>query len=1035
MPKGMLMKERIIKEARVLLEAGYDGVLGLRRRYGHVGPYLFSSVSELEEMVMEPKYILTKTIRLLLKKSPTLRLGAVTRGCDVRAVRELERLGVIDSGRVAFIGMDCSLEQASECNCEKPIYRTQTCSGCWKCVEICKEGAIEKINTCPIVAPSEYNAELSKRKAVYIPFAQAVPLKATRDEAHCLSLLGVMDCKGCTRTCLADAVKHDDQAVERELEVGAVILSPGFKAFDPTSFDTYAYSKLPNVATAMEFERMLSASGPTMGHLARPSDHRAPRRIAWLQCVGSRDIQHCDHGYCSGVCCMYAIKEAVIAKEHAEGGLDTTIFFMDMRTHGKDFEKYYNRAREEHGVRFVRSRVHSVESVAGTDDLEISYVTEDGRMESEVFDMVVLSVGIEASRAARDLADRLDLTLNENEFCQTSSFEPVASSRPGVFVCGAFQAPKDIPQSVMEASAASSAAGRLLAPARGTLVREKVSPPQVNVVGERPRIGVFVCNCGINISGVVDVPAVREYARTLPFVEYVTDNLYTCSQDTQLGMKDVILENGLNRIVVAACTPRTHEPLFQETLVEAGLNKYLFEMANIRNQDSWVHSADPAMATEKAKDLVRMAVAKVSLLEPLQESELSVTQSALVIGGGVAGMIAARDIADQGYPVHLVEQSDRLGGQALSLYQTWRGEGVQSYVAGLAETVGSHPGVTVHLSSKVQQVEGFVGNFKTTVVGNGDSQVLEHGVAIVATGAREWRPDVYGYGSDPRIVTHQELDRKLMAGDPALGKVNTAVFIQCVGSREPERPYCSRVCCTHSAESALELKKLQPEAEVYVLYRDFRTYGEREAVYLEARRQGVVFIRFDLDDRPRVDVVDGKVRVTVTDHVLGRPVTLSPDLVALATAIVPSETDALSQFFKVPVNEEGFFIEAHAKLRPVEFATDGVYLCGMAHYPKPIDESIAQAQAAASRAATILARQTIQFSGTVAFTSQVLCSACGTCVSVCPYSAPRFNDKGKAEINPALCKGCGLCVASCRSGAIRLRGFDDVQIFTVIDSL
>jgi heterodisulfide reductase subunit A-like polyferredoxin len=544
-----------------------------------------------------------------------------------------------------------------------------------------------------------------------------------------------------------------------------------------------------------------------------------------------------------------------------------------------------------------------------------------------------------------------------------------------------------------------------------------------------------VCNCGINIAGVVDVPAVREYAKTLPYVEFVTDNLYTCSQDTQVGMQDVIREHNLNRIVVAACTPRTHEPLFQGTMVDAGLNKYLFEMANIRNQDSWVHNKEPQLATEKAKDLVRMAVAKVALLEPLQEPELSVTQKALVIGGGVSGMVAAKSIADQGYPVYLVEKSSQLGGQALNLYKTWREESIQPYVQQLAESVLSHPNITVSLSSSVTQVDGFVGNFKTTIETGGTAQVIEHGIAVVATGGQEWKPSEYLYGQDKRIVTHSELDRRFLADDPGLKDVQTAVFVQCVGSREPDRPYCSRVCCTHSVESALQLKKINPESDVYVLYRDMRSYGERETIYLEARKAGVIFIRYDLDNKPQVENVDGKLRVTVVDHVLQRPITLTPDLITLATAILPNETEALSQFFKVPVNEEGFFIEAHAKLRPVDFATDGVFLCGLAHYPKPIDESIAQAQAAASRASTILARRTIQFSGTVAQTSPLLCSSCGTCVSLCPFSAPTFNDKGKAEINPALCKGCGLCVASCRSGAIRLKGFDDAQIFAVIDSI
>ncbi len=856
-----------------------------------------------------------------------------------------------------------------------------------------------------------------------------------KEAERCLNCGICSECYQCVEACLADAVEHEQQAQERTIRVGAMIVAPGFHPFDPTAFDTYAYARLPNVVTSMEFERLLSASGPTQGHLARPSDHQAPKKIAWLQCVGSRDINHCDHAYCSGVCCMYAIKEAVIAKEHAGGELDAAIFFMDMRTHGKDFEKYYNRARGEHGVRFVRSRVHSIEPLPGSDDLEIHFVSEAGEIRGEVFDMVVLSVGLETSRSALELAERLNLKVNDNQFCKTSSFAPVASSRDGIFVCGSFQAPKDIPQSVVEASAAASAAGGLLAAARATLTKEKQAPDQVNVTGERPRIGVFVCHCGINISGVVDVQAVRDYAGTLPYVEYVTDNLYTCSQDTQVAMKDLIQEHRLNRIVVAACTPRTHEPLFQETMADAGLNKYLFEMANIRNQNSWVHSANPELATEKAKDLVRMAVSKVTLLEPLHESELRVDQRALVIGGGVAGMVAARAIADQGYPVYLVEQSEALGGQALHLHKTWRGEEIQPYVRQLTEEIQAHPNVTVYLSSSVQAVEGFVGNFKTTLVTGDASQVVEHGVAIVATGAVEWKPDEYQYGRDPRIMTHQELDRRFREGDARLREANSAVFIQCVGSREPDRPYCSRVCCTHSVESALELKKINPDCDVYVLYRDLRSYGEREALYLEARKAGVLFIRFDVDQKPQVELDNGTIQVTVMDHVLQRPVTLTPDLLTLATAILPNRNESLAQFFKVPVNEDGFFVEAHAKLRPVDFATDGVFVCGLAHYPKPIDESIAQAQAAASRAGTLLARETIQFSGMVAGTVQVMCSSCGTCVSICPYSAPSFNEKGKAEINPALCKGCGLCVASCRSGAIRLKGFDDAQIFAMIDSI
>lgn len=894
------------------------------------------------------------------------------------------------------------------------------CTGCGDCAKV-----------CPVTCVSEHNCGLDRRAATYIRYAQAVPLVFAIDPEICIG------CGLCEKVCLAEAVKYDDQPRYNDLKIGSVILATGNEVFNPSDFDTYNYALLPNVITSMEFERILSASGPYRGHLMRPYDREEPKKVAWLQCVGSRDTHHCDNPYCSGVCCMYAIKEAVIAKEHSHSGMEAAIFFMDMRTHGKDFEAYYDKAKEE-GVRFVRSRVHSVEPV-GDGDLEITYADETGEIKQEIFNLVILSVGFQVGQEGMELAGKLGVDLNENRFVKTESFAPVATSREGIYVCGAFQGPKDIPQSVMEASAAASASSLLLNDVRWTEAKVKEKPTERNILGERPKVGVFVCQCGINIGGIVNIPEVREYAKTLPYVVYVEDNLYTCSQDTQVKMAQVIKEQGINRVVVAACTPRTHEPLFQETMSNAELNKYLFEMANIRNQDSWVHSGDPTQATEKAKDLVRMAISKVTLLEPLKESELGVTRKAMVVGGGVAGMVAAKDIADQGYPVYLVEKSSQLGGQAKKLFQTWRGESIPAYAEGLAKEIENHPNIKVYLNSELKHVDGFVGNFKSTIQNGGEPEPVEHGITIIATGGKEFQSEEYSYKKHPRIVTHQELDQRFNENDPSLRSINSAVFVQCVGSREPDRPYCSRVCCTHSVESALELKKINPESDVYVLYRDMRTYGERELIYQEARRKGVIFIRYSLENKPQVEVVDGKVQVTVFDPILQRSIRMQPDLVTLATAILPNETDALSQFFKVPVNAEGFFIEAHAKLRPVDFSTDGVFLCGLAHYPKAIDESIAQARAAAARAATLLARDSIFFSGMVAFTRPIDCSSCGVCVSICPFNAPRFietgRDAGKAEINPALCKGCGLCVASCRSGAIGLRGFDDSQIFAMIDSV
>ena len=923
--------------------------------------------------------------------------------------------------------------------------QTDLCIACGACASVCPTGHItlEKIKQHHTrleaePTPSEYEMGLKGRKPVYVPYAQAVPNTPAIDRTKCIHFK-TGGCKICYEFCGVDAIDYSMQDEIIELNVGSIILAPGFEPFDPSKFDSYSYSRFPNVITSMEMERILSASGPFSGHRVRPSDHREPQKIAWFQCVGSRDMNRCDNSYCSSVCCMYAIKEAVIAKEHAGDNLDCAIFFMDMRTHGKEFERFYENAREKHAVRFVRSRVHTIDPVGASGDLSVRYVTESGELKTETFNMIVLSVGMQTSAEEVELAGRLGLKLTDSRFCQTGSFDPVATSKEGIYVCGAFQGPKDIPQSVVDASAAAAAAGEILSAARNTETKTPEIVPETNVINERPRIGVFVCRCGINIAGVVDVPAVAEYARSLPYVEYANDNLYLCSQDTQETISQIIKQKNLNRVVVAACKPKTHEPLFQETLLNAGLNKYLFEMANIRNQDSWVHKNNPDLATQKAKDLVRMAVSKVALMEPLKEAELQVNQTAMVVGGGLSGIAAARSLAGQGYQTHIIEKSSQIGGQARNLCRTAKGEDIQKKLAGLIAELEKNERIHVHLSSEITHVDGFVGNFKTDLLSNGTAEILEHGIAILATGASPLKPDEYSYGKDARIVTALELDRRFIENDASLKELNTAVFIQCVGSREPQRMYCSRVCCTHSVDNALQLKRLNPDMNVFILYRDIRTYGERELLYKEAREAGVIFIRYSLYNKPEVRIEAEQLVVKVMDPILGRTVEIETDLLTLATAVIPNRDEKLANFFKVPINDDGFFVERHAKLGPSEFATDGVFLCGLAHYPKPIDESVAQGQAAASRAITLLARETIFTSGTVAATEPALCSRCGVCVSVCPYSAPSFTEAGpwagRAQINPVLCKGCGLCVASCRSGAIHLKGFDNDQIFAQIFAL
>jgi heterodisulfide reductase subunit A len=636
------------------------------------------------------------------------------------------------------------------------------------------------------------------------------------------------------------------------------------------------------------------------------------------------------------------------------------------------------------------------------------------------------------------MSERLNIELDQDHFVKTGAFSPVATSRKGIYVCGAFQEPKDIPYSVMEASASACDAKSDLSEARGTMVKEKTYPEEKDVSSEEPRIGVFVCNCGTNIGGIVDVPKVAEYARTLPGVTYVEENLFTCSQDTQDKMKDVIEKEGLNRVVVAACTPMTHEPLFQETLRDAGLNKYLFEMANIRNQCSWVHSKEKAEATEKAKDLVRMAAARAQLIRPLPQPTISIDNRALVIGGGITGMTAALGLADQGYHTYLVEQSHELGGNALNLLDTWRGEDVPAKIKEMVKSLENHPLIEVYKESTIKESEGFVGNFETTISQKGSDVSLKHGAVVMAVGAEEHKPDEYLYGKDKRVITHLELDMALKNGDKKVAGAKTAVFIQCVGSREPDRPYCSKVCCTHTMKSALKLKDMNPEMDIYVLYRDIRTYGQREELYREARNRGVIFIRYDLEQKPDLEKGSDAITVTVKDHILDRDIQINSDLVVLASAIIPRDNAPLAQMFKLSLNQDGFFMEAHAKLRPVDFATEGIFLAGMAHYPKPIEESVSQAKAAASRASVVLSKENITVEGAVSHVNEIMCRGCGKCVEVCPYSAvslvEREGDKTVAYVQEALCKGCGSCAVACPTGAASIFHFDDQEVLTMVEA-
>lgn len=892
---------------------------------------------------------------------------------------------------------------------------------------------------CPKKVANEYNEGLDKRKAAYILYGQAVPLKYAIDAENCI-YIQKGKCGACEKYCPTGAVNFKDQEAIVDIKVGSVIMTPGFKPFDPTIFDTYDYAHIKDVVTSLEYERLLSASGPCMGHLVRPSDHTEPKKIAWLQCVGSRGINKCDNGFCSSVCCMYAIKQALVTKEHTTGDVEQTVYYMDIRSHGKDFEKYYVDA-EKKGVKFVRARPHTFTPGPDGKGVKMRWVDENSVEHYEDYDLVVMSIGLEAPADAKNLASIADIRLDKYRFAECESFAPVSASRPGVFVAGCFQAPKDIPQSVTEASSAAACAAIALAESRGSLTKEKTYPPEKNVAADAPRIGVFVCSCGINIAGVVKVDEVVEYAKTLPGVVFVENNLFTCSSDTQVLIAEKIKEQNLNRIVIAACTPRTHEPLFKDTLREAGINEYLIEMANIRNQNSWVHGGEPEKATEKAKDQVRVAVAKAGLLAPLEYLSVNVVQKALVIGGGVSGMTAALGIADMGYETVLLEKGNILGGNALRLNKTWKGEDIKPKVMALIDRVEKHPKIKVLKNASLKTAVGSVGNFVSEIEVAGDTLAVNYGVGVVATGGAEYKPTEYLYGHDDRVKTHLEFDAFLDVNKSAAAAAKNVVFIQCVGSREPGRPYCSRVCCTHSVESAIELKKLNPDMNVFIFNRDIRTYGLREDLYTEARRLGVIFVRYEVEKKPQI-IKDGDALYVVgDDHILHKPLKIKADFLVLASAIVPNQTKELVELYKCSVGAEGFLTEAHPKLRPVDMSVDGLFLAGLCHYPKPVDEAVAQAQAAVSRAGVILAKSVMPLDSIKSMVTDK-CDGCALCVDTCPYKAITltvYTENGREHkriaTDKALCKGCGICMATCPKQGVNVGGFTMDQLKAQVESI
>ena len=891
------------------------------------------------------------------------------------------------------------------------------CTGCGACEE-----------TCPSRVPDLFNQGLDNRRAIYALFPQAVPNTRAIDADHCLYLTKNV-CRKCEKACDAAAINFQDIDKQYELTVGSVILTPGLKTYDPAIRQEFGYGKYRNVVTALQFERLLSASGPCGGTVERPTDKSHPKRLAWIQCVGSRNA-HNGNAWCSSVCCMYAAKQSIIAKEH-DADVEATIFYMELRAFGKDFDKYIEKAKNDSGVTYRRAMVSEIVEDPETKNLIIHYIDEAGSRINEEFDMAILSMGFEPRQDAKAFAGIFGIETDEYGFAKTSKLAPVETSRPGVYVAGIYGGPKDIPETVIQGSGASARAMALLGKSRGREIEEVILPPERDVAGEEPKVGVIVCHCGINIAGTVDVKKVAEAAAGQPGVAHAETIIYACAPDGQQKIRDLVSEKGLNRVVVASCTPRTHSPLFQDTIREVGLNKFLFELADIREQCSWCHKEDKDAATAKAIEITNMTVAKTRLLDPVSQNSVGVDHNALVVGGGIAGMTAALSLSEQGYGVHLVEREAALGGLLRRVRRNLEGDDLQAYLKEIIERVEKDPLITVHKETTVDKTDGFIGNFTTNLL-NGDQ--VDHGAIVIATGGSEYEPAEYGYGSAESIITQRQLEDLLAEREPSPGE--TYVMIQCVGQREEPNNYCSRVCCQDALKNSIAIKERSPDTQVVVLYRDIRAYGLKEDYYRKARELGVLFFLFTPDEKPQVTVVEKGCRVRLPGKILGKEIVIDADHVILSTGFRPQpDSNEFAKKYKLTCNIDDYFMEAHVKLRPVDFPSEGFFLAGLAHAPKNLEETISQSLAAAGRAGALLSHSSLTVSGVVSKHNRDLCMSCLACFRACPFDSPFIDEDGRVSHNEVKCTGCGICAGVCPAKAFQVNYFRDDQIKAMIDSV
>ncbi len=882
------------------------------------------------------------------------------------------------------------------------------------------------IKVCPVEVEREFGGGLEKRKAIYLPYPQSIPHSLVIDPKTCTR------CGACVKVCSPGAIDLDMREEEETIGAGAIILGFGFEPFLAQKKGEYGFGRYENVLTSIQFERLLSTSSPTQGYPIRLTDGKKMEKIAFIQCVGSRDPS-CGQDHCSTICCMYATKQAMIAKERSPH-LKVTFFYMDIRPMGKDYERYYERAKTEYGIEYIRSAISSIKELQQTKNLLLTYVKEDGTFDEREFDSVILSVGFTPPQSVKDIAGRMGLQLNPQGFCETDEFQPAKTSVDGIFVGGAFRGPRDIPETVVEGSSAAAVAASFLTPDSLPLTTREY-PSEGALSNEIPKIGVFICHCGGELKESLSIPDLIEGAKQLAEVAHVEEMGLACLPEDLNQIRMRIGEQGINRIVIAGCSHREIRKAMEEMAKAMGFNPYLFEYANIREQCAFVHREFPKLATEKAMTLIRMAVERARKIQPIRKGRQKVERRGLVVGGGAAGLTASLRLAEQGYEVHLVEREKEFGGNLRDSFYTLKGSNPQALLEDLIKKVEGNPSIHSYLQSEVIGFEKRNGHYRTKIKHPEGEAVIEHGALILATGGREVTPKEYLYGEDPRVITQKQLDKAIHVDEKELKEIASVVMIQCVGSRDEEHPYCSRVCCAHAIKNALQLKEKNPNVNIYVLYRDVRTYGFYEPYYYEARGKGVVFIRYDIEKKPKVTLGKGILSVKVFDPAMGREVSLPADRIILSAGIEPNDNRDLAKFFDVELNPEGFFMEANPKSAPLDFVDRGKFFCGLCHSPNFIEDAISQGNAAAARAGALLAKGAVEEKTYLAYVIKRLCCGCGLCVTVCPYGARVLNEEEvKAEVVDALCQGCGNCVVACRNAASQQRNFEKGLNLSVLNA-